>query len=383
MHIRLLTYSTKPRGGVVHALNLAEALAARTHDVELWALSIDGAGFFRDPAVETVLVPVARSSQESTERRILRYADALAGALRTTPPAEVEHSEDCLSARALLTLRTENRAAAIVRTVHHVDEFRSPVLDACQRASISRVDHRVCVSRYWADRLREQFDVDAAIIPNGIDAARFRATGLSREDARARFGWSDRPVVLSVGGIEPRKGSRDLLAAFAALKRRRPSALLAIAGGETLFDYAEYRSGWHNDAERLSMVVGEVLDDTTDVHVMGRIDDSDMPALYRGADVMAMPSTREGFGLVALEAMAGGCPVVLSDLPVFREHFTPDLDCLMAPVGDSRRLSAACELILDDPAIRRRLTTAGRKTADRFTWGAAAAAHERLYEEIA
>ena len=89
----------------MHALNLAEALSARGHDVELWALSIDGAEFFREPRVETVLVPVARNAEESTERRILRYADALAGGLRVTPPAKIEHSEDCLSARALLSLR--------------------------------------------------------------------------------------------------------------------------------------------------------------------------------------------------------------------------------------------------------------------------------------
>ena len=130
--------------------------------------------------------------------------------LRGRPAATIEHSEDCLSARALLSLRTENRVGAIIRTVHHVDDFRSPVLDACQRASILRVDHRICVSRHWAERLRSQFDVSSTVIPNGIDAARYRAPDLSRAGARSLFGWGDRPVLLAVGGIEPRKGSRDL-----------------------------------------------------------------------------------------------------------------------------------------------------------------------------
>ncbi len=383
MHIRLLTYSTKPRGGVVHALSLAEALAKRGHDVELWALSIDGAGFFREPGVETVLVPVARVENETVEARILRYADTLAAGLRGTAPADIEHSEDCLSARALLSLRTENRAGSIVRTVHHVDEFRSPILDACQRASIVRVDHRICVSRFWAQRLEEQFAVDSTVIPNGIDAARFAAPDLTRAKARERFGWGDRPVLMSVGGIEPRKGSRDLLAAFAALRRTRPRALLAIAGGETLFDYANYREAWHGDAERLGVRVSEALTEQTDVHVMGRIDDDAMPALFRAADVMAMPSTREGFGLVALEAMASGCPVVLSDLPVFHEHFTPETDCLMAPVGDSRRIAAACGRILDEPDLGRRLIRGGQQTASRYTWDDTAAQHEALYQEVA
>jgi glycosyltransferase-like protein len=383
VHIRLLTYSTKPRGGVVHALCVAEALADRGHDVELWALSIDGAGLFRRPNVETVLVPVRRDDAEAVDRRILRYADALAGALRAARAAAVEHAEDCLSARALLSLRTERRDAAIVRTVHHVDEFRSPVLDACQRASITRVDHRICVSRYWAERLQEQFGVDATVIPNGIDAARFGANGLGREDARARFGWGERPVILCVGGIEPRKGSRDLLAAFASLRPRHPRALLAIAGGETLFDYADYRAAWHEDAARLRLTIADEAREATDVQVMGRIDDPDMPALFRGADVLAMPSTREGFGLVALEAMACGCPVVLSDLPVFREHFASDLDCLMAPVGDSRRLATALEAAIGDEGLRGRLAAAGRQTAARFTWEGAAARHEELYERLA
>jgi len=367
---------------VVHALNLAEALAGRGHEVELWALSIDGAAFFRETTVTTRLVPVARVADESIDRRILRYAEALARALRDSGPVDIEHSEDCLSARALLSLRTENRAGAILRTVHHVDEFRSPVLDACQRASILRVDHRICVSQFWADRVEEEFGVESTVIPNGVDAERFAAPELSRTESRERFAWGDRAVILSVGGIEPRKGSRDLLAAFAGLKRRWPNAVLAVAGGETLFDYQDYRAAWQRDAERLGVRVSDRLESDGDVHVMGRIDDENMPALFRGADLMAMPSTREGFGLVAVEAMAAGCPVVLSDLPVFHENFTPEVDCIMAPVGDQRRLEEACGRVLADRALGERLIRGGRATAARFSWDTAAAAHEALYEEV-
>ena len=67
MRIRLVTYSTKPRGGVVHALSLAEALGDRGHDVELWALSADGASFFRRPQVPARLVPVDRRPGEDVE----------------------------------------------------------------------------------------------------------------------------------------------------------------------------------------------------------------------------------------------------------------------------------------------------------------------------
>ena len=99
MRIRLVTYSTKPRGGVVHALSLAEALGDRGHDVELWALSAGGGRFFRPPRVPAHLVPVERRPEEGVEARILRYAEALADGLRAAGPADVHHAEDCLSAR--------------------------------------------------------------------------------------------------------------------------------------------------------------------------------------------------------------------------------------------------------------------------------------------
>ena len=94
-----------------------------------------------------------------------------------------------------------------------------------------------------------------------------------------------------------------------------------------------------------------------------------------------MPSTREGFGLVAVEAMAAGCPVLLTDLPVFREHFDGGRDCLMIPVGDVRRLADGLGTILGDAALRARLVAEGAATAARFSWDRAAEAHERLYAE--
>lgn len=380
MRIRLITYSTKPRGGVVHALSLAEALVARGHEAELWALSAGGAGFFREPRAPVRLVPVDRREGEPVDDRILRYAATLAEGLRTAGPADVHHAEDCLSARSLLALRAEGAVPAVVRTIHHVDEFRSPVLAECQRASIADVDHRICVSRHWAEAVARDFGVRAEVIPNGVDAARF-AEAPAPEEARARLGWDDRPVVLAVGGIEPRKGSRALLAAAARLRAETPGVLLAIAGGETLFDYADYRAAWEEDATRLGVRVhrGPRPPAAADVAVLGTVADDDMPLLYRAADALAFPSEREGFGLVVLEALAAGLPAVVSDLPVLREHLVPGRDCLMVPVGDDAALAGALRRALGDPALRARLAAAGRRTAEGLTWDAAAAAHERVY----
>lgn len=385
MRIRLVTYSTKPRGGVVHALHLAEALGDRGHDVELWALSADGARFFREPRVPARLVPVDRREGEDVEPRILRYAATLADGLRAAGPADVHHSEDCLSARALLALRAEGRVPAIVRTVHHVDDFASPVLAECQRASIEDVDHRVCVSAHWAEVLRREHGVGARVIANGVEARRFADCPLDREAAGARMGWGARPTVLAVGGIEPRKGSRTLLAAFAAARDRLgPGALLAIAGGETLFDYADYRAAWEDDAAALGLRVrrGPLPGDAVDVAVLGPVPDDDMPALFRAADLLAFPSEREGFGLVVLEAGAAGLPCVVSDLPVLREFLADGRDCRMVPAGDADALADALAEVMGDAALRARLAEGGRATAARHTWEAAAREHEALYEAI-
>jgi glycosyltransferase-like protein len=385
MRIRLVTYSTKPRGGVVHALSLAEALGDRGHDVELWALSAGGGRFFRPPRVPAHLVPVERRPDEGVEARILRYAEALADGLREAGPADVHHAEDCLSARALLALRDEGRIPAVVRTVHHVDDFASPVLAECQRASIEDVDHRICVSRHWADALARDHGVAADVIPNGVDAARLAAGGLDRPAAAARMGWPGRPAVLAIGGIEPRKGSRALLAAFdRARAGLGPGALLAIAGGETLFDYADYRAAWQDDAARLGLRVhrGPRPPAAADVAVLGPVAEDDMPALYRAADVLAFPSEREGFGLVVLEAQAAGLPAVVSDLPVLREFLSPGRDCLMVPPGDPGPLAEALAAAATDAPTRARLIAAGRRTAARFTWQAAAAAHEAVYGRL-
>src|SRR4029079_12308255 len=145
VRIRIVTYSTKPRGGVVHGLPLAEALAESGRGGELWGLRADGARFFREPRVPAHLVPVDKRPREDVEPRILRYAATLAEGLRAAGPADVHHAEDCLSARALLALRDEGRVDAVVRTVHHVDDFASPEVQDCQRASIEEVSPRTCV----------------------------------------------------------------------------------------------------------------------------------------------------------------------------------------------------------------------------------------------
>ena len=385
MRVRLATYSAMPRGGAVHARCLAEALAARGHDVELWVLTIEGSGLAVGPGVATHQVPLRPVAGEALADRVDRAAATLADALRGAPPADVNHAQDLLSARALLALRSDGAVRHVVRTVHHVEAFEDRFLEECQRASIQDVDRCIAVSAFWADRLQDEFGVQADVVPNGVEAARFGACTLGREAAAARMGWPGRTVVLAVGGVQQRKGSRVLLEAFARARGRLPGhPLLVVAGGDGFFaDPAAVRA-WEDDAVRLGLVVhrGAGAPSDADVARIGVVDDDDMPVLYRAADVRAFPSTREGFGLVVVEAMAAGLPVVTSDIPVLAEFLRDGDDCLMTPVGDSGPLAQALVRLINDDDLRERLTTSARETVLRHTWDEAARRAEDVYADV-
>jgi glycosyltransferase-like protein len=318
-------------------------------------------------------------------QRIDRAAQVLAAAMRGGPPADIHHAQDLLSARSLLALRAEGVVVHVVRTVHHVEAFGDGFLEECQRASIQDVDRCIAVSAFWADRLAEEFGVQAPVVPNGVDAHRFGGCPLDRAEAGRRMGWGARPVVLAVGGVQPRKGSRVLLEAFARARGRMPDGpLLVVAGGDGVFTDPAAVAAWEDDAVRLGLVVhrGPGIPADADVVRIGVVDDEDMPVLYRAADVLAFPSTREGFGLAIVEAMASGLPVVTSDIPVLAEFLRDGDDCLMVPVGDSGPLAQALVRVVNDSSLRARLTASARAVAARYTWAATAERAEHVYGEL-
>lgn len=385
MRVRIATYSAMPRGGAVHARRLAEELAARGHQVELWVLTMEGAGLAVGPGVATHQVPLPVVPDEPIAERVERAAAVLATAMRSAPAADIHHAQDLLSARALLALRADGAIADVVRTVHHVEAFPDRFLEECQRASIQDVDRCIAVSAFWADRLADEFGVQAPVVPNGVDADRFGGLAPGRAEAGRRMGWGDRCAVLAVGGVQPRKGSRVLLEAFARARGRMPDgALLVVAGGDGLFTDPAAVRAWEDDALRLGLVVhqGSGAPDDADVARIGVVADDDMPVLYRAADMLAFPSTREGFGLAIVEAMAAGLPVVTSDIPVLAEFLRDDDDCLMTPVGDSGPLAQALVRLANDHDLRARLTARARETVARYTWAVTAERAEAVYRDL-
>jgi glycosyltransferase-like protein len=378
LRVAMLTYSVRPRGGVVHAIAVAEALSARGHAVELFAVGPPGAAFFRAPAVPAKVVPHTPPEGDDFDAKIAStiatYRDGLRPILRDGA-FDVVHAQDCISANAALALREEGVVPAVLRTVHHVDDFRSPSLVACQIHSIRDADRVVCVSEPWIARVQAEFGVAAGLVGNGVDAARYRPARdvAERDAARAAAGVDGRLAILTVGGIEPRKGSLTLLEAFAAargaLADRRP--VLLVAGGATLFDYRDEVDRFHARAAELGL--------NGDLRVLGPVEDDELERLYRAADVFALPSTKEGYGLAVLEALAAELPAVVSDLDVFRGFLGDGDSALLARTGDADAVAAALVRVAGDRALAERLRAGGRAVVARHTWAHVAEIHEREY----
>jgi glycosyltransferase-like protein len=376
--IALVTYSTKPRGGVVYTLSLAEALTAAGVPVHIVALGDPNAGFYRPTSAPHTIVP-APAPADTLEERVFASVDALEEGLRSFGNRfALVHTHDCIAARAAARVRDAGLGPRVVRTVHHIDDFTTQALIDCQRHSVVEPDEVLVVSEVWRRLLRAEFGVEAQVMYPGVDMARFAPIAPSRRaELRSRVDAADRFLFLAVGGVEPRKGSVHLFDALARLhESMNPTPVLAVIGGQSFQDYETYRTDALDRLGQLGLTLGR------DVVLLGTVPEDEMAAWYRAADALAYPSVKEGFGLAVLEAMSAEIPVVTSDLPVFREYLVAGQDALMAPVGDVVALADALHTVATDAAQREALVKSGRHVASRFSWQACAARHRDLYSRL-
>ena len=243
LRIALLTHSVRARGGVVHTLELAEALAAHGHSVTVIASAEPGERLFRavDCAVATIALPALHGDLVAQVRqRIDTLTDALP-ALIDAGHFDVLHAQDSLSGNALATLRKQGRfAAPWLRTVHHLDHFDEPLLAEWQARAWQAADGVACISDFWQQRLQADHGCAAERMHNGVNLTRFHPHAGPTDAAQCRaLGLVEpgRPVCLLVGGVEARKNSVRLLHAFAWLRRHEAAwaqAQLVVAGGASM-----------------------------------------------------------------------------------------------------------------------------------------------------
>jgi glycosyltransferase involved in cell wall biosynthesis len=204
------------------------------------------------------------------------------------------------------------------------------------------------------------FDPDRLrVVPFGVDLRRASEADVSA--TRSHYSIPG-PYILWTGTIEPRKNLRGLIGAFRALDR---DVDLVLAGP----------AGWNEDLDAL--VAGQ----RERIKPLGFVPDADLRALYAGAELFCYPSLREGFGFPVLEAMAQGTPVVTS-AGTSTEGVAGGAASLVDP-HDPQAIAGAMRALLDDRALRDRLSEAGAQRARAFTWEHTAEELVKAYEDVA
>lgn len=229
------------------------------------------------------------------------------------------------------------------------DRFR-----AFERMGLLRhASQTISVSRYIAESVRQHLGVESSIIAEGVDPQLFSPRPDLGLAARARLGIAPTErVVLSVGALEERKGMGRLLEAIAREPARAVVDRLLIVGDGPLGDSLRAQAAHLGIAER----------------VIWQARSTDLPALYNAADVFALLSDHEAFGLVALEAMACGCPVVVSDGSAFPEFVPATAGLLVDPTAPDS-VAAHLAALLSDPQRARAMGRDARAHVEgRYTW---------------
>ena len=291
--------------------------------------------------------------------------DMLNAARRIGTDFDLVHSHDWLVAKAAQQLATDLGVPWLV-TVHAteygrhqgwVDKYPQSHIHTVERRMVRAADHVVVCSAYMRDHVADVFCIPeerVTVIPNGIDPTDLQPMP-DLAPFRARFAEPDEKLVLLVGRLVYEKGFHLALDALPGLIRRLGNVRYLVAGSGTA------EQDLKAQAERLGIAEHGTF--------LGWIDDAVLHSLYRIADLTVVPSLYEPFGLVALEAMASGCPCLVADTGGLRE---------VVPSGErvglrfrprsARSLSYYVEKVLTDDALRDRLVAEASEHILSFDW---------------
>lgn len=353
-------YAWDAPGGVqVHVRELGARLRDRGHKVLTLA---PASSPLNDPNVVSVGRPVPVPFNGS----IAPIAPSPAASRRVRQALEdfrpdVVHAHEPL-APSVSMFATRWAHVPIVGTFHaYADRalaftVAAPVL----RRVWKRLAMRIAVSEAAASFVARRFsDGDIRVIPNGVDVERFSVAAPAELPAGRKL--------LFVNRLDPRKGFSVMVEAFHRLRESRDDVLLVVAGDGK--DRAALRRLPRNLRSSVLM--------------LGNVPHEFLPPYHAACDLFCAPATgRESFGIVLVEAMAAGLPVVASDIPGYHEVIRKGTDGLLVPPGKPEALAQAAATVLDDRSLAARLAEAGRTRARRYSWEIVTREIEMTYEEV-
>ena len=355
-------YAWDAPGGVqVHVRGLADALAAGGHETLILA---PAASEVDEPDVRVVGRPVripygGKVAPICMSRASWRRVGEL---LRVFEP-DVVHAHEPFSPSTSM-FATLAADAPVVATFHAY-HARSRLLAAATpvlRSVARRIDATIAVSEAAAAFVHDLVGRTSAIVPNGVDVARFAGTVEPAPDLPPR------PVLLWASRLDPQKGFRVAVAAFSELAARFEDLSFVVVGDG-------------RDRHAVDSLAPAVR---RRVRMVGTVANRDLHAYHAGADVYVAPATgHESFGVILVEAMAAGVPIVASDIDGYREVVRDGVDGLLVPPNDPGALAEAIGRILADPATSRRLGSAGRERAATFSWDRIVPRIEEAYRSVA
>ena len=237
--------------------------------------------------------------------------------------------------------------------------YGKPIL----RYFVRRLHGRIAVSPDARDFVSVYFPGTYEIIPNGIDYEQFARAPDPFEKYK-----TGGPNILFVGRLEKRKGLKYLIRAMGGVWDRFPKARLIVVGSGPLLD--NYR--------RLVETHGQ-----DKVEFAGFVSSEDLGRYYQSCDLFCAPSTgQESFGIVLLEAMASGKPIVASDIPGYRWVVNHGVEGLLVPPKNEKALTDSLLRLLSEPELMAQMSVAGKKRAEQFSWDKVAERVLAYYEQV-
>ncbi len=234
------------------------------------------------------------------------------------------------------------------------------------KRALGRLHGRIFVSEAARDYITQYFPGNYSLIPNGVDCTRFCDPGIQPIE---RFN-DGRPNVLFVGRLEARKGFKHLIHAWHTVRQIEPTARLLVVGA-------------YSDKDKAPFVRYARSHHLHGIHFIGYASPEQLPRYFRTATLFCAPSTGfESFGIVLLEAMAAGVPIVASDITGYRTVLDHDIEGLLVPPKDEDALANAIGALVRDPARRWHMSTACRAKAAQYDWSIIAQRVLDYYEQV-